>query len=84
MIPIQELLSRIRWDPDYGAARFEVAYLDHGEPHLVRVPVGQAELGEHPSQGLNVTGIDGIVHAIPLHRIKAVYRNGRLVWERTH
>lgn len=84
MMPIEEILARIRWDPAYAAARFEIAYLDHDQADLVRVPIGPAELGEHPAQSVQVAGPDGVIHAIPPHRIKAVYRDGALIWERTH
>jgi hypothetical protein len=29
VIPIHELLARIRWDPEFGRGRFEIGYLDH-------------------------------------------------------
>jgi len=31
MIPIQELLNRIKWDKSFGAGRFEITYYDRVE-----------------------------------------------------
>ncbi len=37
MTPLHELLSRIRWDADFGAARFELGYYDRVADRIVRV-----------------------------------------------
>ena len=39
MIPIQALLSRLRFDPEFARGRWEIAYLDRTQPGLVRLPV---------------------------------------------
>lgn len=79
MIPIQKLLSRIRWDPAFGNASFEIEYEDR-VVGLIRIPLEK------------ITSIDIIsfsIHdeldrtlTIPLHRVKCVYRNGDLIWSR--
>ncbi len=34
MIPIHELLSRIRWDPEFAKGNFELGYYDRAEDRL--------------------------------------------------
>ncbi len=38
MVPLHELLSRIRWDPEFGRGEFKVGYVDHLRKGLVYVP----------------------------------------------
>lgn len=39
MIPIHQLLARIRWDPQFGQGRFEIAYYDRVKRALMRLPL---------------------------------------------
>lgn len=79
MIPIQGLLARIRWDPAFGCGEFEIAYLDRIEKQLTRVPLRDVEL--LPGHFfLRLTGPDGELREVPLHRVREVYRDGRLIW----
>ena len=82
MIPIHELLARIRWDPEFGRGRFEIAYRDHGSARLVRLPLDRIEFppGEHFS--FDAFGEDGTVHSVPYHRVREVRRDGAVVWLR--
>ena len=49
MIPIHELLSRIRWDKAFGQADFIIGYYDRVERRIIRVPLRELhfESGEH-------------------------------------
>jgi uncharacterized protein (UPF0248 family) len=82
MTPIHELLARIRWDPEFGAARFVSGYWDRVGRAEVRVPFEriQFEPGEHAV--FEAVEEDGSVHAVPLHRVRSVWRNGELIWHR--
>lgn len=82
MVPIQQLLQRIRWDPQFGRAEFVIGYYDRLRRSIVRVPFAdvQFESGDHFS--FTAVEADGSVHPIPLHRIREVYRNGELIWQR--
>ena len=84
MIPIQDLLHRIRWDAAFAAAQFEIGYYDRGERRVIVVPF--SDLCFDPSYPLffQIVDADGITHSIPLHRVKDVYRDGRLIWHRQH
>lgn len=84
MIPIHELLNRICRDAAFAQASFVLAYYDRVDDTLVRVPIGRVQLvpGEHFA--FQVTDPDGYTHDVPFHRVKAVYRNGELIWRREH
>ena len=82
MIPIQDLLSRIRWDEEFGRARFEIAYYDRVQKKLIRVSVPRSLFGRD-GFFLDVIGPDGTGHSVPLHRVCAVWRDGVQIWQRT-
>lgn len=84
MMPIQELLSRIRWDEAFGAANFEIGYLDRLEHRIVRVPLAEIGFAGDDSFAFEFYDRDGEAHSVPLHRIKQVYRDGELIWHREH
>ena len=81
MIPIHELLARIRWDPAFAAARFELAYLDRKRKALVRLPLERIRMTEDRF-GFEALEEDGSVHSVPYHRVRAVWRDGELIWSR--
>ena len=82
MQPIQDLLHRIQWDADFGRGAFVIGYLDHAAPALVRIPWSRVrfEHGEHFS--LDVQDENGRWQMVPLHRVRAVWCDGRLIWQR--
>jgi uncharacterized protein (UPF0248 family) len=84
MIPIQDLLHRIRWDPEFGKGEFVVGYYDRVARGLVHVPLARVrfERGEHFA--FEAVAEDGSVHAVPLHRVREVWRDGALIWRRAH
>lgn len=82
MIPIQDLLHRIRWDAELGRAAFEIGYYDRVTRAIVRVPFRRVhfEKGEHFA--FEAVEEDGSVHTVPLHRVREVWRNGERIWQR--
>ncbi len=79
MIYIKKLLDRIRWDFSFSQAHFELEYEDRVNG-LVRVSLEQIVSIDSQSFTLEDQNIRKVT--IPLHRIKGVYRNGALIWER--
>jgi uncharacterized protein (UPF0248 family) len=79
--PIHDLLHRIQWDPEYAKASFEVGYWDRIERRIVRVPWARIHLGRGQF-GLDAVEEDGRVHHVPLHRVRAVWRDGAPIWQR--
>jgi uncharacterized protein (UPF0248 family) len=82
MIPIHELLNRIRWDADFAAGRFVIGYYDRVADQVIRVPISRVHLtpGEHFA--FQVTDADGATHEVPFHRVREVYKNEALIWHR--
>ena len=84
MIPIHELLNRIRWDEEYGQADFEIGYYDRLEDRIIRVPVREIFFESDDHFDFELYDNEGELHSIPLHRVKQVFRNGELIWHREH
>jgi uncharacterized protein (UPF0248 family) len=84
MIPLHELLSRIYWDPEFGRGEFSIGYLDHRRDELIYVPLAEIRPDADSHFGFEVTDGDGIVHSVPYHRVKEVWKNGALIWHREH
>lgn len=82
MIPIQELLHRIQWDRDFAKGRFELSYYDRVQDALIRVPLAAIYFDPEDHFGFQLTDDQGEVHQIPLHRIREVFKDGQLIWER--
>ncbi len=82
--PIRELLNRIRWDRGFANADFRIGYYDRLQDRICWVPLRQVfqEPGDHFS--VQIVDDAGESHMVPLHRIKAVYRNGERIWKREH
>jgi uncharacterized protein (UPF0248 family) len=81
MTPIHDLLHRIQWDPEYGRGAFEIGYWDRIARRVVRVPLSQVRIG-HGQFGFDAVENDGSLHHVPLHRVRAVWRDGVLIWQR--
>ncbi len=82
MIPIQALLHRIQWDAGFGAATFEVGYVDRVAGGTVRVPFRDVRFERGQLVVQNAFEEDGSPATIPLHRVREVWRDGRLIWQR--
>lgn len=82
MLPIQDLMNRIRWDAGFGTASFEIGYLDHREGTLVRIPFHKVIWVPGDRFAFDFEDEDGAIRSIPFHRIREVYRDGVLIWSR--
>jgi len=82
MIPLQELLSRIHWDPEFGRGEFKIGYLDHLRCGLVYVPLCEVQRDPDSHFCFELTDEAGVVHSVPYHRVKEVWKDGALIWQR--
>lgn len=82
MIPIQDLLRRIQWDAEFGSAEFEIGYFDRVAGKIVHVPFRHVRFEKGERFAFEAVEEDGAVHTVPLHRVREVWRNGVLIWER--
>lgn len=82
MIPIHQLLSRIQWDREFGRGEFVLGYYDRVLEEIVRVPFAEIVIPPGDHQAIQVRDTDGVFHTVPLHRIREVYRDKELIWQR--
>jgi uncharacterized protein (UPF0248 family) len=82
MQPIHELLSRIRWDREFGQGRFELGYYDRQEEAIQRVGLEMVQFEENSPDSFQVLDDNGHWRRIPLHRVREVWKEGRLIWKR--
>jgi len=82
VIPIHELLARIRWDPEFGGARFVIGYRDRVAGAEVKVPLERIHIAPGSHFSFEAIEADGTLHTVPFHRVRNVWRDGELVWSR--
>ena len=82
MQPIHELLSRIRWDREFGRGAFVIGYYDRVQARIIRVAFSEMVFEPGGGRGLQVMDEEGVFHSLPLHRIREVYKDGELIWRR--
>lgn len=82
MQPLHELLSRIRWDPEFGRGEFWIAYHDRVEGRLVRLPFRSVGFEEGNRFSFTAVDPDGTVRRVPFHRVRRVWKDGALIWSR--
>jgi len=82
MIPIQDLLHRIRWDDEFGKGEFVIGYYDRVADQIVRVPFRRVHLERGGHFSFDAVEDDGTVHMVPFHRVREVWRNSQLIWRR--
>jgi len=65
VIPVHELLARIRWDPQFGGGRFELGYLDRKEKPIVRIPPERITITPDQHFTFEAVEDDGSVPSVP-------------------
>jgi uncharacterized protein (UPF0248 family) len=82
MIPIQELLNRIRWDPEFGKGNFGLGYYDRTENRIVLVSLKEVTFPPESPSTFHLVDPEGQEHHIPFHRVREVYKNAQRIWHR--
>lgn len=82
MLPIHKLLNRIRWDARFRSGRFRVGYFDRVARRIVVVPFESIRFPAGAPGTFEILDEEARLHRIPLHRVRRVYRDRRLIWER--
>jgi uncharacterized protein (UPF0248 family) len=80
--PLQDLLHRIMWDPEFGKGRFALGYEDRMVRQQKIVPFAAVHFDSERPGTFSLHEEDGSVVHIPLHRVRAVYKNGEAIWRR--
>jgi uncharacterized protein (UPF0248 family) len=82
MQPLHRLLHRIRWDPEFAKGEFALGYFDRIIRAEKIVPFRRVEIDPHWPGIFSFRDEDGAVSRIPLHRVRTVYRDGVILWQR--
>jgi uncharacterized protein (UPF0248 family) len=82
MIPLHDLLNRIRWDPEFGNGTFEIGYVDRFSKQEKRLTLQPELLEAKDHFSFQIALADGEAITIPFHRIKSVYKDGKVFWKR--
>jgi uncharacterized protein (UPF0248 family) len=82
MTPIHELLNRIRWDAEFAQGTFQLGYYDRAENRVILVPFKELTFPPANPRTFQITDSAGLVHRVPFHRVRAVYKNSRRIWHR--
>ena len=82
MKPVQDVLNRIRWDPQFGANRFAIGYYDRVAERVIVVPFGELIFPPEEHHTFMIIDDAGEAHTIPYHRVRDIYRDGTLIWHR--
>jgi len=82
MTPIHEVLSRIRWDAALASSRFVIGYWDRVAGKVRYVDLRKIGWDADNSTFFDLMDEEGVAHSIPFHRVREVWQDGNLVWQR--
>jgi uncharacterized protein (UPF0248 family) len=82
MQPLQELLHRIQWDLEFGKGEFALGYYDRVVHEEKIVPFVSISLDPQRPTTFSFHDENGIVNHIPLHRVRTVYKDSVVIWQR--
>ena len=78
MIPIKDLLNKIKWDKRENPKEYSIFYFDRILKKLIQIPYTKIKRVEGSFMVLNNEEESNI----PLHRIKKVMKKDVVMWER--
>ena len=67
-------------DKKFGRGKFEIGYYDRLLEKIVRVPFAKIICPDSSRKTIQIMNSEGEIYYVPLHRIQAVYKDGRLIW----
>ena len=82
MQPVQDILNRIRWDSEYAKSHFTIGYYDRIADTIIHVPFKELYFDDEDHFDFQIVDGEGVTHTIPLHRIREIYKNGDIIWNR--
>ena len=82
MIPIHELLNRIRWDPEFAKGSFQLGYYDRAEDRIILVPFKEVSFPPESAQTFQIIDAEGKIHCVPFHRVREVHKDSQRIWHR--
>ena len=82
MMPVHEMLNRIRWDPEFAKGNFELGYYDRAEGRVILISLKEVAFPDDSPQTFQISDAEGKIHRIPFHRVREVYKDSQRVWHR--
>jgi len=79
---LEELVHRIKWDFEFGQGAFALSYYDRVAHKELIVPFESVTIDPHRGGTFSLQDEDGLVRHIPLHRVRTVYKDGVVIWQR--
>ena len=79
MIPIKELLNKIKWDKRENPEDYTISYYDRVKKEIIEIPYKKIT---HISENFMLIDANGEEKMIPLHAIKIVRKKGEQLWKR--
>ncbi len=84
MIPIHELLNRIRWDAEFARGSFQLGYYDRSANRVILVPFSEVSFALDSPEMFQLTDAEARTHRVPFHRVREVYKDSQRIWHRPH
>jgi uncharacterized protein (UPF0248 family) len=82
MQPLKELLDRIKWDAEFGKGVFALGYYDRVAHKEQIARFESATMDPQRPGTFSLQDEDGVIAQIPLHRVRTVYKDGIVIWQR--
>jgi len=78
MIPIKNLINKIKWDKRENPKKYSIFYFDRVFKKLMKIPYTKIKKLEGSFMVLDNEEETNV----PLHRVKKVMKNNKIFWER--
>ena len=75
---VGDILNEIRWDKKLKPEEYMIVYFDRIAEKTIEVPF----LAMGREGNFFTIEVNGRKMSVPLHRIRQIKRNGKIVWER--
>jgi uncharacterized protein (UPF0248 family) len=82
MRPLEELLDRIRWDAEFGKGTFALGYYDRLTREERIIPFESVTMDPQRPGTFALQDANGLVAHVPFHRVRKVYKDGAVIWQR--
>ena len=82
MMPINEILSKIKWDENFSKSNFEIGYWDRVSNEIIKIQYCDMGLTDKDNFAFKIIDKKGKMRTIPFHRIKRVWKDQELIWSR--
>lgn len=80
MIPIIDVINKIKWDQKEHPEEYVIAYEDRIQHRLIEIPYTKIKRLE--GTFIIIDNEEGQEVNIPTHRIKQVKKKGKIIWQR--